>query len=88
MIVDQIAKAREEGIDVFECEKSAQDEWVGLVEMMTKNTLYPLTNSWWTGGNIPGKKVQMLTYVAGIETYEAQCRGKLAGWDGFVTTKS
>lgn len=57
MIIDQIEKARKEGIEIFECEKSAQDEWVGLVEMMVKNTLYPLTNSWWTAANIPGKKV-------------------------------
>lgn len=40
-------------------------------------------NSWWTGGNIPGKKVQLLTYILGIDQYEAQCRGILDELKGF-----
>lgn len=40
-------------------------------------------DSWWTGGNIPGKKVQLLTYILGIDQYEAQCRGIMDELKGF-----
>lgn len=62
---------------------AAQDQWVDFVDEMSQLTLFPLTNSWWTGGNIPGKKVQMLSYVLGIDKYEAQCRGVLDSLQGF-----
>ena len=88
MIVDLIAKAEKEGLKTFDSEKSAQDAWCALVEAMVQNTLFPLTDSWWNAANIPGKKPQMLTYAAGINNYEAQCRGKIDQWDGFVLGKA
>jgi len=88
MIVDLIARAEKEGVKTFDSELSAQNEWCGLIEAMVKDTLFPQTNSWWNAGNIPGKKIQMLTYAAGINNYEAQCRGKIDKWDGFVLTKA
>ena len=54
-----------------------------MIEEMDKPTLFPLTNSWWTAGNIPGKKVQMLIHLGGLEMYEQQCRDTLDGWKGF-----
>jgi hypothetical protein len=62
---------------------TAQIEWQALIDMMNEHTLFPLTNSWWTAGNIPGKKIQMLTYPAGIKMYEEQCRATLADFKGF-----
>ena len=62
---------------------AAQDDWVEMVDKINNYTLLPLTNSWWTGANIPGKKVQMLTYVGGIQQYEAQCREMLNNLKGF-----
>jgi hypothetical protein len=51
---------------------------------MCENLLVRFTNSWWNGGNIYGKKTQMLTFPAGIDLYEKMCRQKLENWDGFV----
>jgi hypothetical protein len=45
------------------------------------------TNSWWNGGNIYGKKTQMLTFPAGIDVYEKICREKLDKWEGFRIVK-
>ena len=50
---------------------------------MCENLLVRYTNSWWNGGNIYGKKTQMLTFPAGIDLYEKMCRQKLESWDGF-----
>jgi hypothetical protein len=83
MVVDTIAKLEREKAKSIEAEKAAEDEWCTMVDAMAQHTLFPLTSSWWTGGNIPGKKPQMLTYVAGIDTYEATCREKLDSFSGF-----
>lgn len=61
----------------------AQDQWVDMVDQLNSYTLFPLTNSWWTGANIPGKKPQMLTYVLGINQYEGQCREAMDALSGF-----
>lgn len=54
-------------IKTLQPSSQAQEEWQALINMMNEHTLFPLTNSWWSGGNIPGKKVQMLTYPGGIQ---------------------
>lgn len=51
--------------------------------MTYRHTLYPYTHSWWNGSNIPGKVAENMTYIAGIDNYEAKCREKMAGWKGF-----
>jgi hypothetical protein len=83
MVVDTIAKAEKEKAKSIEPEKAAEDEWCTMVDAMAQHTLFPLTSSWWTGDNIPGKKRQLLTYVAGIDTYEVECRKKLDSFEGF-----
>jgi hypothetical protein len=62
---------------------SSQAEWQGLINAMNEHTLFPLTNSWWTGGNIPSKQPQMLTYPAGIKLYEETCRATIPELKGF-----
>lgn len=61
----------------------AQEEWVNMVDGLAQHTLLPLTNSWWNGSNIAGKKSQMMTYVLGIKQYEATCREHLDALKGF-----
>lgn len=62
---------------------SAEDEWAAYVDAQNEPTLFPLTESWWTGANIPGKKPQMLTYLLGIAEYERDCRDRLERLEGF-----
>jgi hypothetical protein len=83
-IVDVIARAEAEGARTVEADKKAQDEWKVLIEQMCETLLVRFTNSWWNGGNITGKKTQMLTFPGGIDLYEKMCRKKLDTWDGFT----
>lgn len=62
---------------------SAEDAWAAYVAAQNEPTLFPLTDSWWTGANIPGQKPQMLTYVLGLSKYEKEIREKLDGLEGF-----
>jgi hypothetical protein len=70
-------------IKSVEARAEAEDEWEAYVAAQNAQTLFPLTESWWTGANVPGKKPQMLTYLKGLAAYEQEIRAKLDGWDGF-----
>lgn len=85
--MDTIKRLETEHIKSITPTEAAQEDWVEMVDKHNSGTLFPLTSSWWTGGNIPGKKVQMLTYVLGIKQYEAQCREMLQEWKGFDIEK-
>lgn len=84
MIADFISRLESSKAKSVNPTAPAQDQWVDLVDSLASKTLFPLTNSWWTGGNIPGKKIQMLTYCLGIQQYEATCREALDGLKGFT----
>lgn len=70
-------------IKSIEAMSQAEDEWAAYVEAQNAPTLFPLTASWWTGANIPGKKTQMLTYLKGLAEYEKEIRQRLDRLEGF-----
>jgi hypothetical protein len=81
--IDTIKALRAQGIKAIEPTRQAEDEWKEGMNAMVKHTLFPFTNSWWNTSNIPGKKAENQSYILGIDKYEATCRGKMAGWQGF-----
>ncbi|CAK3965402.1 related to flavo involved in K+ transport [Lecanosticta acicola] len=85
--VDMIKKLESEGVRYFDPTKEAEEEWKSNMNAMTKHTLFPFTDSWWNGSNIPGKKSENMTYIAGINMYEQQCRATMDGWRGFRIVK-
>lgn len=52
-IVDFVAKLEKEGVRSLEAEQQAEEGWRELLDGMTKYTLFPFTDSWWNGSNIP-----------------------------------
>ncbi|EXJ87480.1 hypothetical protein A1O3_04440 [Capronia epimyces CBS 606.96] len=86
-VVDSIAKLERENIKSIEPLHSAEVEWKQLITTMNDRTLFPFTSSWWTGGNIPGKKAEPMTYIGGIDNYEKQCRATMENWKGFAVVK-
>jgi hypothetical protein len=46
-------------------------------------TLFPLTDSWYMGANIPGKKREQLNYLRGISNYDKACRASLEHFQEF-----
>jgi len=73
-----------------ECDDSVRAPFPSVIYIVdmrlihaSRYTLFPFTNSWWNGSNIPGKKAQNMTYIGGIDNYEKQCREKMEGWKGF-----
>ncbi|KAJ9494848.1 hypothetical protein H2202_009750 [Exophiala xenobiotica] len=82
-VASAIEKLEKAGAKSVEPTREAEDGWDHMIDEMNKHTLFPLTNSWWTGANIPGKKVQIVSHIGGIEMYEGQCRETLQDWKGF-----
>lgn len=47
--------------------------------------VHPSCNSWYNGGNVPGKKRMYLGYTAGIPEYRRRCDEIAAdGYTGFT----
>jgi len=86
-ITDAIAHARERGIARFEASRAAEDAWVEHVNVVAHYTLYPHTDSWYTGANIPGKPRIFMPYIGGVGAYREHC-AKIAAkeYEGFVLT--
>ena len=51
-IAAMISATKEKNIKSVQPTATAQVEWQALIDMMNEHTLFPLTNSWWTAGNV------------------------------------
>lgn len=86
-IIDAIAKMKKENITYLNATKEAEEEWRQKVTELSDKTLFPTTDSWYMGANIPGKPREQLNYAGGFPLYEKDCREVLnEGFRGFLTT--
>ncbi|WP_139007253.1 flavin-containing monooxygenase [Arthrobacter crystallopoietes] len=72
-VTDLIQTMRERGISLVEASAEAQDAWVAEVNELAAGTLYPQSNSWYLGANIPGKPRVFMPYVGGVGRYRQYC---------------
>jgi cation diffusion facilitator CzcD-associated flavoprotein CzcO/acetyl esterase/lipase len=72
-ISDCLNDLRSRGIEFIEPTRSAEAGWVQHVNDCGDITLLPQTNSWYTGGNVPGKPRVFLPYIGGVGAYRAIC---------------
>ncbi|MGV0773165.1 flavin-containing monooxygenase [Mycobacterium syngnathidarum] len=86
-IADCIAYLRVGGYSSIEATPQAQEEWVEHTTALVAPTVlvHPSCNSWYNGGNVPGKKRMYLGYTAGIPEYRRRCDEiAAAGYTGFT----
>ena len=84
-VTDCIGHLINEGHETIEPTLEAEDAWVDHVNEVANSTLFPLTDSWYTGTNIPGKLRLFTPYVGGVGVYREKCdEVAAAGYDGFV----
>ena len=86
IVTDLIKRLESEGIKSIEGQRSAEEQWKQAIQEANDQTLLPLTDSWYMGANIPGKKREQLNYLGGIQKYENECRTALATLEGFTVT--
>src|SRR5271166_4910185 len=85
-ISECIVHLRANGIRTIEALPSAQQEWIDhTTELVAPTVLvHPTCNSWYNGGNVPGKKRMYMGYVGGIPEYRRRCDEIAAtGYTGF-----
>ncbi|MEK9199290.1 NAD(P)/FAD-dependent oxidoreductase [Lysinibacillus halotolerans] len=72
--IDQcIEYLEEKGIQTIEAQKESELEWAKQCDDLANQTLYPYTNSWYTGANIDGEQRGFVIYVGGLNNYKAIC---------------
>ncbi|MGA5467016.1 flavin-containing monooxygenase [Mycobacterium sp. NPDC050041] len=85
-IGDCVSSLRAQGYRSIEALPSAQDEWIEHTTSLVAPTVlvHPTCNSWYNGGNVPGKKRMYMGYTAGLPEYRRRCEEIAAGgYTGF-----
>ncbi|MGI9328653.1 MAG: flavin-containing monooxygenase [Pseudomonadales bacterium] len=83
-IADCIRHLSEQGLGAIEATENAEASWDREINEIADRTLYPLTNSWYMGANIPGKSRQFLGHLRGSQYFERLLEVAEAGYEGFV----
>lgn len=84
-IGDCIEYLRDNNIDVIEAEVEAEEAWSKHCQEVANATLFPKTDSWYTGKNIEGKPAGFLIYVGGLDNYRKKCDEVAKnGYEGFT----
>jgi cation diffusion facilitator CzcD-associated flavoprotein CzcO len=80
-----IRHMRDNGLDVVEPTREAEDEWVDHSQEVAHATLFPESATWYMGANIPGKPQVFLPYLGGLGPYRQKCDEVAAnGYEGFA----
>jgi cation diffusion facilitator CzcD-associated flavoprotein CzcO len=82
-----ITHLRANGHRSIEALPTAQTGWIDLTASLVAPTVlvHPSCNSWYNGGNVPGKKRLYMGYVGGIPEYRRHCDEiAAAGYSGFT----
>lgn len=72
------------GLGAMEATEEAEANWDHEIATMAARTLYPRTDSWYTGANIPGKPAQFLAHLRGSQYFDRLAELAEGGFDGFV----
>jgi cation diffusion facilitator CzcD-associated flavoprotein CzcO len=83
-IADCVSHVGGQSRPVIEARRDAQDAWTAHTAEVVGHTLYPQSNSWYFGSNIPGKPRSFGVYVGGFAAYRERCEAVAArGYEGF-----
>ena len=75
---------RERGLGAVEPTAEAEEAWGNEVTGLANATLFPRTDSWWTGANIPGKPRYFCAYLGGSLYYQRLAQVAEKDYEGFV----
>jgi cyclohexanone monooxygenase len=88
-IADLIDRMRADATEVVEPTERAEDDWVHRIAALAARSLYPETDSWFTGANVPGKPRAFMVYLGGAPAYAKECQAIVdAGYAGFEFSRA
>ncbi len=82
-IGDCLTHMREHGYGTIEATEDAEAAWGAEVGAIADATLFPRTDSWWTGANVPGKPRYFSAYLGG-DIYYQRIAGIANDYAGFT----
>ena len=83
-VADCLAHMQQNQHQIIEPQPDAEEAWVAEVNAVANRTLFPRTNSWFMGANVPGKPRVFLPYVGGFAAYTKICDAVVSeGYKGF-----
>src|SRR5262245_56635155 len=77
-------RLREKGLRAIEPTAGGEAAWASEVIGIANATLFPRTDSWWTGANIPGKPRYFSAYLGGSLYYHRISEVAAKDYEGFV----
>jgi cation diffusion facilitator CzcD-associated flavoprotein CzcO len=83
-IGDCIRHLRERELGAIEPTTDSEEAWATEVNAIANATLFPRTDSWWTGANIPGKPRYFSSYLGGSVYYQRLSDVANKDYEGFV----
>ncbi len=72
-IADSIAAMERQNLASMEATAEAEAAWMAEVKAIADMTLFPTTDSWYLGANIPGKPRVFMVFLAGGKRYKEIC---------------
>lgn len=85
-IASCVRHLREQGLGAVEPTQDAERAWDGEVNALADKTLFPRTESWYTGANIPGKPRHFTVHLGGPAYFQRIAEVAEKGYEGFVFT--
>jgi cyclohexanone monooxygenase len=76
------------GMGAVEPTADSEVAWGNEVNGIANATLFPRTDSWWTGANIPGKPRYFSAYLGGALYYHRISEITAKDYEGFVFEKA
>ena len=83
-IGDCMRHMREQGLGAIEPKAESEAAWGAEVSALANATLFPRTDSWWTGANVPGKPRYFSAYLGGSLYYMRLAEAAQKGYEGFA----
>jgi cyclohexanone monooxygenase len=83
-IADCIAHTCERRESVVEADQAAEPKWAEEVRVKADETLFPRTESWYTGANIPGKPRRFSVHLGGVGYHEQLAQVAEDGYPGLI----
>ena len=74
---------KEQDLGAIEATTDSEEAWANEVSALASFTLFPRTDSWWTGANIPGKPRYFSVYLGGSIYYQRISDMADKGYEGF-----
>lgn len=82
-ILELIQASEQTDFHVIDASSDAEERWVEVVNLRSRQTLYPQCNSWYLGANVPGKPRVFMPYIGFPDYSEKLADVRAKHFDGF-----